>query len=149
MANKVQQHISSIIIMLIVRSVRETDEANKEGGGGRRSKSEFIPSGRARPRPYLVGLTPCGHSTRPPVFTAIIKCKLIFRNCQILAVRSFGRAARCVSREVGCNENRGRRRGGGAEAGTGARRERHWLLAPFHPFSNNNPSSLVATLEMN
>lgn len=58
MVNKVQQHISSIIIMLIVRSVRETDEANKEGGGGRRSKSEFIPSGRARPRPYLVGLNP-------------------------------------------------------------------------------------------
>lgn len=30
------------------------------------------------------------HSPRPhsPLFTAIIKCKLIFRNCQILAIRS-------------------------------------------------------------
>lgn len=49
MAGKVQLHISSIIIiMLIVRSVRETDEADKEGGGVNRNLSQAGARGRDR-----------------------------------------------------------------------------------------------------
>lgn len=94
-------------------AAEEEDDAAAVGRrrGEGEGKSEFTPSGRARPRPYLVELTPCGHSTRPPVFTAIIKCKLIFRNCQILAVRSFGRGPMRLARaELVASERRRRRR---------------------------------------
>lgn len=112
----------STVIMHIVRHER------RNGGGEGRELNRNLPQVYALPRLYLVWLTPCGHSTRPPVFTAIIKCKLIFRNCQILAARSFGHGSmRLASGMV--------TRGGDMRWKRGA-----MLLASFHPFSNNNPS---------
>lgn len=66
--------------------------SERASGANERANERATISRWARP--------PCGHSPRPPVFTAIIKCKLIFRNCQILAIRSVGRGPMHLAR--GC-----------------------------------------------